>query len=169
MTSRVLRPEVRIKRPLSNNLEVVIHKFVWCVRVEIRCHLSNIKWTVTVRHGREGEEDMHRADSFLRSQGPPPTGRFPEPHDFGRHVFKYILIVSSRLHTGLITSCPKIKTLHAQPCHYLSYNYASNILNTANHERICVSAATTLYILTSSLYEDGWRTTRRVRLTPGTY
>ena len=72
---------------------------------------------------------MHRAYSLLKKKGPPTTGRFPEPHDFGRSSFKYILIIPSRLHICLTMSCSKIKTLHALPCHYISYNYSSNILN----------------------------------------
>jgi len=45
--------------------------------------IFNIKWTVTVRHGRKGEEEMHRADSFLRIQGPP----FPPVDVFLSHIF----------------------------------------------------------------------------------
>jgi len=75
---------------------------------------------------------MHRVDSFLRNQAPPPTtGGFPEPHEFGRPIFKYIVIIYSHLRTVLINLCSKIKILNAPPCHYLSYNYTSNILNTA--------------------------------------
>lgn len=60
----------------------------------------------------------------------PPLDVFLSHVTFGRPIFKYTVIISSHLHTVLINSCSKIKALHAPPCHYLSCNYTSNILNT---------------------------------------